>query len=113
VFQAKILPGCFRQTLASLQFCSKKPYLWKSLNKHLKKSIMEAVKGLSNLQLELLKLFAYPLPAEQLLEIKVMLSRYFAEKATTEMDRLWDENGWSNDTMQRWSEEHIRAKSEH
>jgi hypothetical protein len=72
---------------------------------------MEAVNGLSNLQLELLKLFAYPLPAEQLLEIKVILSRYFAEKATSEMDRLWDENAWNDETMQNWSQEHMRAKS--
>jgi hypothetical protein len=95
-----------------LQFCSKIPYLWKKLEHAQKMPDMEAVKGLSNLQLELLKLFAYPLPAEQLLEIKAILSRYFAEKATTEMDRLWDENGWTNDTMQTWSEEHLRIKSE-
>lgn len=72
---------------------------------------MEAANGLTNLQLELLKIFSIPLKEEQLLEIKVLLSQYFAEKATTEMDRLWDEKGWTNDTMREWAHEHLRTKS--
>jgi len=61
---------------------------------------------LSNLQLELLKIFSTNLPDEQLLEIKEILANYFAEKATDEMDRLWDEKGWSNETMEEWLQEH-------
>lgn len=34
-------------------------------------------KGLSNLQLELLKIFSFEIEEEQLLEIKAMLSNYF------------------------------------
>lgn len=40
---------------------------------------------LSNLQLELVKLFRYELPDEQLLEIRRLLARYFAQKVTDEM----------------------------
>lgn len=72
---------------------------------------MEAVKGLTNLQLELLKIFSIPLQEEQLRDIKSILTQYFAEKATEEMDRLWEEKGWSNDTMREWAQEHVRVKS--
>lgn len=64
---------------------------------------------LSNLQLELLKMFKYELSDEQLLEIKSMLAKYFADKATKEMDRLWEENGWTNETMKAWGQEHMRS----
>jgi hypothetical protein len=63
-------------------------------------------KYLSNLQLELLKVFSYNLNETQLIEIKDLLSNYFADKATKEMDRLWEANGWSNETMKKWSKEH-------
>ena len=65
---------------------------------------------LTNLQLELLKLFNRELPEEQLLEIKQILTQYFANKATEEMDRLWDEKGWSTETMEKWTQTHMRTK---
>ena len=72
---------------------------------------MEAVKGLTNLQLELLKIFSIPLQEEQIKEIRVLLCQYFADKVTEEMDRLWDERGWTQETMQEWANEHMRSKS--
>lgn len=74
---------------------------------------MEAVKGLTNLQLELLKIFSIPLKEDQLREIKTLLSRYFANKASEEMDALWDENNWTDETMREWAQEHMRTKSKH
>jgi hypothetical protein len=38
-------------------------------------------------------------------EIKSILSRYVAEKVTAEMNRLWDEIGWTNQTMKEWAGE--------
>ena len=73
---------------------------------------MEAVKGLTNLQLDLLKIFSFPLKEDQIREIKALLTRYFADKASKEMDLLWEENNWSNETMSEWAQEHIRTKSE-
>jgi hypothetical protein len=64
---------------------------------------------LTNLQLELVKLFSYKVAENQVLEIKQLLSNYFADKATEEMDRLWDENNWSEETMKDWSNEHLRT----
>ena len=66
-------------------------------------------KRLTNLQIELIKLFEYQVEDRQLLEIKDILARYFAAEATKAMDNLWQENGWTNDTMREWSETHMRT----
>lgn len=64
---------------------------------------------LTNLQVELVKMFAREIPDEQLIEIKNMLAKYFADVASREMDKLWDENDWSDDTMEEWLGEHNRT----
>jgi hypothetical protein len=69
---------------------------------------MEATKKLTNLQIELLKLFQYNLPDKQLAEIKNMLAKYFAKTATAEMDKLWEANNWDEKTMKDMANEHLR-----
>lgn len=69
---------------------------------------MQAQK-LTNLQLELLKVFSYQLDQQQLTDIKNLLANYFAQQATQEMDKLWDENNWDNNTMADWANEHLRT----
>ena len=66
-------------------------------------------KKLSNLQIELLKLFTFDLSDVQLVEIKTLLANYFAQKATDRMDELWEENGWTEETMKQWGNEHLRT----
>lgn len=73
---------------------------------------MSATHNLTNLQLELLKLFKYELPDNQIQEIKILLSKYFANKASDEMDKLWEENNWNDETMEDWKHEHLRTKYE-
>ncbi len=73
---------------------------------------MNAVGNLSNLQLEIIKLFQYEISDNQLLEIRDLLVNYFAQKATEEMDTLWDENNWSDETMDYWADEHLRTAYE-
>lgn len=68
---------------------------------------------LSNMQKELLKLYSTDIPDEQLEEIKLLLSNYFADKATEEMDKLWDKNNWNEQTMNQWANEHNRSKGSH
>ena len=70
---------------------------------------MSAPKKLTNLQLELLRVFSYDLPEQQLLEIRQLLAQYFAQKIDEEMDLLWDERGWTEDTMRAWANEHSRT----
>lgn len=64
---------------------------------------------ITNLQRELVKVFSYEVSEEELKDIRDLLSNYFAEKATREMDRLWDERGWTNETMDKWLKEHKRT----
>ena len=64
---------------------------------------------LTNLQLELLKVFSYQLNQQQLTDIKKLLANYFAEQATQEMDKLWEENNLDNNTMTTWANEHLRT----
>lgn len=72
-----------------------------------------AAQVLSNMQKELLKLYSTEIPDTQLREIKLLLSNYFAQKASSEMDRLWAENNWDDQTMNRWANEHNRSTSSH
>jgi len=59
-------------------------------------------KPLTNLQLELLRLYSFDLPEQDLLEIKRLIAQYFADKAADEMDKLWVDNKWTNETMDDW-----------
>jgi hypothetical protein len=52
---------------------------------------MEAAGKLTNIQIELLKMFQFNLPEKQLVEIKNILAKYFAKTASDEMDKLWNE----------------------
>jgi hypothetical protein len=72
---------------------------------------MVAQNKLTNLQHELLKMFQYNLSETQLIEIRQLLSSYFAEKATAEMDKLWEQNKWDNNTMEEWAVRHTRTSS--
>ncbi|CAN5440280.1 hypothetical protein BH20ACI1_BH20ACI1_28360 [soil metagenome] len=67
--------------------------------------------GLSNVQKELLKLYANDVSEETLLEIKQILAKYFAEKATLAMDKFWTENDLTEKTMVDWTNEHNRAQT--
>ena len=71
---------------------------------------MEQVGHLSNLQIELLKLFNYNLQEKQLIEIKKLLSSYFAQIITKQIDELWDEEKWDDKTIETWKNEHLRTE---
>jgi len=60
---------------------------------------------LSNLQLELLKLFSTNVPEQDLKNIKNYLSNYFAQKAIKEADKIWDKKSFSNELMDKWLNE--------
>jgi hypothetical protein len=65
-------------------------------------------KSLSNIQIELLKLYANDVKDEHLEEIKLLLVKYFAQKATEAMDEIWEEKNLSKQDMINWSHEHNR-----
>jgi hypothetical protein len=66
---------------------------------------------LTNLQLELLKVFSYQLNQQQLTDIRNLLANYFAEQATREMDKLWEQQGWDENMMVEWANEHMRISN--
>ncbi len=61
--------------------------------------------SLSNIQLELLKLYSTDIKEEELLEIKSYIADFFSKKAVQEADKLWDENSLTNEDMDRWLNE--------
>lgn len=64
---------------------------------------MPAAPPLTNLQRELLDLFALDLPEDELREIQRLLARHFAEKATAGFDAFADERGLSPEDTDRWT----------
>lgn len=71
---------------------------------------MSAAKRLTNLQIELLEVFKYELSEEQIKEIRNLLVDYFAEKVTSGIDKLFEENEWGEEKIEEWSKEHMRTK---
>ncbi|HEX8530624.1 MAG TPA: hypothetical protein VF646_11400 [Cytophagales bacterium] len=63
----------------------------------------------TSLQLELLRIFSRNPSEQELIDIKNLIARYYADKASDEMDRLWEERGYTDETMQQWAKEHMRA----
>lgn len=57
---------------------------------------MQTTQKLSNLQLELLKLYANEVSDEDLLVFHNFISKYFAEKAVKEANKIWDEEKWND-----------------
>lgn len=70
-------------------------------------------KPMSNLQVELLKLYSNNLNDTELLEIKLMLSKYFAKKATDAMDEVWEKQNLTEQDMINWTNEHNRLEGNH
>ena len=70
---------------------------------------MSAPNQLSNLQLELLKIYSTNISDEKLLKIKSMLANFFAEEATKEMDKFIEENNITQQDLIDWTHEHNRV----
>ena len=66
-------------------------------------------KKLSKAQIELLALFERDLPEEEWLEVRRLIARHFAEKATASFDAFAEEQGLSVEETDRWASEHHRA----
>ena len=52
---------------------------------------------LSNLQFELLKLFAQEVKEEDLLAIRQLIANYFADKAMNLADAVWEQEKWTEE----------------
>ncbi len=69
----------------------------------------EQKRPLSNLQLELLRLYSTDVSDSQLLEIKSLLADYFSQQIDEDMTALWDKNEWNEKTIESWKNERLRT----
>ncbi|RKX65955.1 MAG: hypothetical protein DRP41_02440 [Thermodesulfobacteriota bacterium] len=60
---------------------------------------------MTNLQIELLKLYSTDLTEEELKQLKTQLAKFFADKAVKEAEKVWQEKGLSQDVMEQWLRE--------
>jgi hypothetical protein len=60
-------------------------------------------------QLELLRMFSKQYPEKVWLEIRDLLARFFMEKASAEMDNLFEQKGWGEEKINEWATEHMRT----
>jgi hypothetical protein len=62
---------------------------------------------LSNLQLELLKLYSFGISAEEILEVKRLLGQHFADRLSAQASAAYREQGWTTATLDAWlNDEH-------
>ena len=66
---------------------------------------------LSNLQIELLKLYANNISEKYIFEIRILLANYFAQKATEAMDKVWEQQNLTEQDMIDWTNEHNRLEN--
>ncbi len=64
---------------------------------------------LTNMQLELLKIFKYDLNESQMVELRALLSAYFSEKVDFEMDKVCNEKEWTISTIESLAHNHTRT----
>ncbi len=63
---------------------------------------------LSNIQLELLKLYQNEVSDEDLLAINDMIIKYFADKMQNTADNIWQKKEYSNELMDEWLTKDLR-----
>ncbi len=56
---------------------------------------------LSNVQLELLKVFSHQLSESDLIELRKMLALFFAQRLVNEADKTWEEKKWDNNEVDK------------
>ena len=68
---------------------------------------------LSNVQLELLKLFASDVPEEDLKTIKRILLQFKAERLMDMADQVWEEQAWDDQKIEEILQSHLRTPYQH
>ncbi len=67
----------------------------------------------SNVQLELLKVFAHHVSDNDLIELQRLLARFFAKRAVEAADAAWDKNGWTDADVDRLINTKLRTPYKH
>ena len=64
---------------------------------------------LSPYQMQILELLSKVDSQEEMNDIRLLLARYFAEKAQKEIDKMWDEGIINDEVIEGWKHEHTRT----
>jgi hypothetical protein len=56
---------------------------------------------LSNVQVELLKMFSAEIPEAHLLELRKVMAKFLFEKARDKADAVWDEKGYTDEQLKQ------------
>ena len=64
---------------------------------------------LNEAQLGVLRLLGRMKSVEQVSELRQIISKYYAQKATEEMDKLWEAGLWSEEKNEAILKEHLRT----
>jgi len=64
--------------------------------------------SLTNLQLELLKVFSYKLPEAEMIAVRRLLASHFADRMKDNSSKIWIEKGYTQADMDKWLENSIR-----
>ena len=70
---------------------------------------MQEPTRLNDQQLEMLRLLKNPLPEQDYKEIKKLVVKVVAQNIDHEMERLEEENGWTEEDYEQWGKEHMRS----
>ncbi len=73
---------------------------------------MEQSTELNRAQLSILRLLGRMKTLEQVEVLRQVISNYYAQKATDEMDKLWDSGEWSETKNNAILKEHLRTPYE-
>ena len=57
---------------------------------------------LSNVQIELLKLYSVNVSDDVLLELKKIISKFLVQKMREEADKVWGEKGYTESNINEW-----------
>lgn len=60
-------------------------------------------------QLQMLNLLKRPMPEEDYKEVKRLIVKILAKRADEELEKLEKERGWTAETYEQWSKEHLRT----
>ena len=56
---------------------------------------------LTNVQVELLKVFSRQIPDEDLLELRQVMAKFLLQKARQRADDVWERKGYDQETLNR------------
>jgi hypothetical protein len=68
--------------------------------------------SLNPTQIEILKMFEFHKTEEDLQRFKCLLIDYLYQRAIDETDKVWNERGYTEKTMEEWKNEHMRVNVE-